>query len=124
VVVDGGERAILRGAEAQTLARRRAVRDGPYICARVSTSLTGRPTSRAARMPSTCGPLSSFDPKPPPMKGLRMWMPSIGMPKSAARRICVSAKPCVGMSSDSASPSQAATTPCGSIALWNCVGVS
>ena len=29
---------------------------GPYICSRRSTSLTGRPTSRAAMMPSTCGP--------------------------------------------------------------------
>jgi hypothetical protein len=97
---------------------------GPYICSRRSTSFTGRPTSRAARMPSTCGPASSFDPKPPPMKGLRMWMSSMRMPNSAARRICVSARPCVGMSSDRRSPSQAATTPCGSIALWNCVGVS
>ena len=46
---------------------------GPYICSRRSTSLTGRPTIRAARMPRICGPeISPFEPKPPPRNGLRM----------------------------------------------------
>ena len=40
---------------------------GPYICARVGTSLTGRPTNRAAMQASTCGPEGTpFEPKPPP----------------------------------------------------------
>ena len=98
---------------------------GPYICSRRSTSFTGRPTSRAARMPSTCGPaIRPLDPNPPPRNGLRIMMFSGAMPSSPASRACAMAMPWLGMSSDRLSPSHAATTACGSIALWYCAGVS
>ena len=76
---------------------------GPYICSRRSTSLTGLPTSRAAMMPSSCGPeIRPLEPKPPPRKGLRMWMFSGGMPNNPAIRPCAMARPWLGVSIDSA----------------------
>ena len=98
---------------------------GPYIWSRRSTSFTGRPTRRAARMPSTAGPdARPLEPNPPPRNGLRMWMFSGGMPSSSPNRARIIAMPWVGVSTTSVSPSHAATTACGSIALWYCAGVS
>src|SRR6266851_5565398 len=98
---------------------------GPYMCSRRSTSLTGRLTSRAARIPRTCGPeMKPFEPKPPPRKGLRMWILSGEMPNSPAIRPCAMARPWLGVSIDSVSPSHAATIACGSMALWYWAGVS
>ena len=47
-----------------------------------------------------------------------------GMPNSPAMRPCAIARPWLGVSIDSVSPSHAATIACGSIALWYCAGVS
>src|SRR5258706_154554 len=78
---------------------------GPYMCSRRSTSFTGLPTNRAARMPSTCGPeIRPFEPKPPPKKGLRIWIFSGEMPKSPASRPWAMARPWLGVSIESVSP--------------------
>ena len=91
---------------------------GPNIWSRRSTSFTGRPASFAASTPSACGPGSiPFDPKPPPRKGLRMWMFSGGMPNRPAIRSRDMIRLWVGMSIERLSPSHAATIECGSIAL-------
>ncbi len=119
------EPALAVGADAQPLARGGRWPTGPYIWARRSTSLTGLPTSRAARMPRICGPeISPLEPKPPPRKGLRIWIFSGAMPKSPAMRPWAMARPWLGVSMESVSPSHAATIACGSIALWYWAGVS
>ena len=53
-----------------------------------------------------------------------MWMFSGGIPNSPATRPDAMARPWLGVSMDSLSPSHAATIACGSIALWYCAGVS
>ena len=76
------------------------------------------PTMRAAMTPRTCGPeMKPLEPKPPPRNGLRMWILSGDMPKSPARRPCAITRPWLGVSTESVSPSHAATIACGSIAL-------
>ena len=89
VMLDRRQRAVARRRPAAASGgSARDGRPGRYICSRRSTSLTGRPTSRAAMMPSTCGPeIRPLEPKPPPRKGLRMWMFSGGMPNSPAMRV-------------------------------------
>ncbi len=76
-------------------------------------------------IPSTCGAQTTpLDPKPPPRNGLRMWMSAGSMPNSPAMRACAIVMPWLGVSRTRRSPSHAATTACGSIALWYCAGVS
>ena len=91
---------------------------GPNIWSRRSTSLTGRPSIRAASTARICGPARiAFDPKPPPRNGLRSVTFSGGMPKKAAKARCAIAIAWFGVSSVSRSPSHAATIACGSMAL-------
>ena len=59
------------------------------ICLRVSTSLTGRPTWRAAMAASvTCGQVLRLVPKAPPMNGQITCTFSAGRPKMAAISAC------------------------------------
>jgi len=81
---------------------------GPYICSRRSTSFTGRPTRRAARMPRTCGPeIMPLDPNPPAQKtdcGLECF--SGGISNSPADpRFAPQARPWLGVSTERRSPS-------------------
>ena len=92
---------------------------GPYICSRRSTSLTGRPDQRAppgcrapaARRSSPCSRSRRRG------TGCGCGCFSGAMPNSPAMRPCAMARPWLGVSIDSASPSQAATIACGSIAI-------
>jgi hypothetical protein len=90
-----------------------------YICLRLSTSLTGRFVSRAARAATTlCGQQRRPLPKPPPTNGLMTRTASAGRPNTAASSSCVPITHCVLSQTVSLSPSQRAMVACGSIGLW------
>jgi hypothetical protein len=89
-----------------------------YICRRLSTSLTGRPVSRAASAATTvCGQQRSPLPKPPPTNGLMTRTASAGRSNTAASSSCVPITHWVLSHTVSLSPSQRAIVACGSIGL-------
>ena len=111
LVIDRDQPAIAGGTEPHPLhvspaGGRRTVN----ICGRVSTSLTGRPTTRAASaVRITCGQARSAAPKPPPRYGTRTRTSVSGSSNAAARAVRVLIGSWLVSCTVSRSPSQRAT---------------